>query len=78
MKKDAAIVRVKLPVKMAREVVAICEQQDCSTYTYILSLIQRDIASRRESGWNMREGWDGRAKLEAERAASFQEMLARA
>lgn len=71
-------IQVEVTASMERHMQAICEQEGCSEYVYILSLIKHDISSRREAGWNARDGWAGREQLEALRAASFQKTLARA
>jgi hypothetical protein len=51
----------------AKDLVAICNEERCSVETYIAECVKRDIASRREAGWNARDGWDGKRKLEARR-----------
>lgn len=65
------IVAFELPASIARDLMAICNQENDTPESYAFDCLKRDIASRRASGWNVRDGWNGREKLEAKRAASF-------
>lgn len=62
---------VELKDSAVRDLEAISKQEGCSMGKYLALCLQRDIASRKESGWNVRDGWAGREKLGAMRAASF-------
>lgn len=54
-----------------RGIETICAHERCTVEGYVKDLIKRDLASRKEAGWTIRNGWLSRIGLEAERAASI-------
>jgi hypothetical protein len=56
---------VQLSEKNLRALQAICSEEGCSPEQYLALCFKRDVESRQDSGWTVRNGWSGRGERDA-------------
>ncbi len=60
-------VTVQLTAKTMRELEALSKEEGHTPAAFLKECLTHNIASRRDAGWNMRNGWAEREKIEAQR-----------